>query len=265
MTIAVSPDGLPALVLNADYRPLSYYPLSLWSWQDAIKAVFLDRVNIVAEYEHSVSSPTFSMKLPSVVSLKTYIKPSRNPAFTRFNVFLRDRFQCQYCGTPEDLTFDHVVPRRCGGATTWENVVAACSPCNLRKGGMLPAQAKMWPLQKPYQPTVHDLHNNGKRVPAQLSARKLDGLPLLGCRTGALIDRLRGGPARRGRRQAPSTRLAITFHPAKDSPSTRSAALSQEGGTIALRASSRLPPVSPGSTAPQSVGPCHQAHSTPAW
>ena len=52
VTIAVSPDGLPALVLNADYRPLSYYPLSLWSWQDAIKAVFLDRVNIVAEYEH---------------------------------------------------------------------------------------------------------------------------------------------------------------------------------------------------------------------
>ena len=62
MTIAVSPDGLPALVLNADYRPLSYYPLSLWSWQDAIKAVFLDRVNIVAEYDHAVSSPSFSMR-----------------------------------------------------------------------------------------------------------------------------------------------------------------------------------------------------------
>ena len=54
MTIAVSPDALPALVLNADYRTLSYYPLSLWSWQDANKAVFLDRVNIVAEYEHGV-------------------------------------------------------------------------------------------------------------------------------------------------------------------------------------------------------------------
>ena len=131
VTVAVSPDGLPALVLNADYRPLSYYPLSLWSWQDAIKAVFLDRVNIVAEYEHAVSSPNFSMKLPSVVSLK----------------------------------FDHVVPRHRGGETTWENVVAACSPCNLRKGGMMPSQAKMWPLQKPYQPTVHDLHNNGRLFP----------------------------------------------------------------------------------------------------
>ena len=54
MNIHVSPSGYPALVLNADYRPLSYYPLSLWSWQDAIKAVFLDRVNIVSNYDRVV-------------------------------------------------------------------------------------------------------------------------------------------------------------------------------------------------------------------
>ena len=64
MTIAVSPDLSPTLVLNADFRPLSYYPLSLWSWQDAIKAVFLDRVTILAEYDRAVRSPTFSMRLP---------------------------------------------------------------------------------------------------------------------------------------------------------------------------------------------------------
>jgi 5-methylcytosine-specific restriction endonuclease McrA len=126
MTVHVSPDAHPALVLNADYRPLSYYPLSLWSWQDAIKAVFLDRVNIVSEYDLKVRSPSFEVRLPSVVSLKTYIKPSRHPAFTRFNVFLRDRFQCQYCGSPEDLTFDHLVPRSRGGHTTWANVITAC-------------------------------------------------------------------------------------------------------------------------------------------
>ncbi len=56
------PDNCPALVLNADHRPLSYYPLSLWSWQDAIKAVFLDRVNILAEYDRAVRSPSFEMK-----------------------------------------------------------------------------------------------------------------------------------------------------------------------------------------------------------
>lgn len=161
----VSPEACPALVLNADYRPLSYYPLSLWSWQDAIKAVFLDRVNIISEYDRAVSSPSFSMRLPSVVCLKTYVKPSRTPAFTRFNVFLRDRFTCQYCGSHEDLTFDHVIPRSKGGMTTWENVVAACSPCNLRKGDRLPQDIAMLPFQHPFAPTVQDLHQNGRLFP----------------------------------------------------------------------------------------------------
>ncbi|MGV3633808.1 MAG: HNH endonuclease, partial [Pseudorhodoplanes sp.] len=129
MNVHVAPGGFPALVLNADFRPLSYYPLSLWSWQDAIKAVFLERVNIVANYDRAVRSPSFEMKLPSVVSLKTFVKPSTHPAFTRFNVFLRDRFACQYCGARDDLTFDHLIPRSRGGLTTWDNVVAACSPC----------------------------------------------------------------------------------------------------------------------------------------
>jgi 5-methylcytosine-specific restriction endonuclease McrA len=165
LTIAVSPEAHPALVLNADYRPLSYYPLSLWSWQDAIKAVFLDRVNIVANYDFAVHSPSFEMALPSVVSLKSYIRPSRHPAFTRFNVFLRDRFECQYCGSENDLTFDHVVPRSKGGQTTWTNVCAACSPCNLAKGNKLPKQARMWPKQAPFVPTVEDLHRNGRKFP----------------------------------------------------------------------------------------------------
>ena len=161
----VPPEACPALVLNADFRPLSYYPLSLWSWQDAIKAVFLDRVNIVSEYDKCVRSPTFEMRLPSVVSLKTYVKPSRHPAFTRFNVFLRDRFSCQYCGSREELTFDHVIPRSKGGSTTWENVVAACSPCNLRKADKMPAEAAMFPAHHPFAPTVSDLHQNGRLFP----------------------------------------------------------------------------------------------------
>ena len=165
MTIAVSPQSLPALVLNADYRPLSYYPLSLWSWQDAIKAVFLDRVNIIAEYDHAVSSPSFSMKLPSVVCLKSYVQPSRYPAFTRFNVFLRDRFCCQYCGSPQNLTFDHVVPRRLGGKTTWENIITACAPCNMKKGGRTPEQARMPALVKPIRPTSWQLQQHGKGFP----------------------------------------------------------------------------------------------------
>jgi 5-methylcytosine-specific restriction endonuclease McrA len=104
-------------------------------------------------------------ELPSVVSLKTYVKPSTHPAFTRFNVFLRDRFSCQYCGSHDDLTFDHLLPRSRGGHTTWSNVVAACSPCNLRKGNLTPKESGMYPAQMPFQPTVYHLHRNGRLFP----------------------------------------------------------------------------------------------------
>ncbi len=63
------------------------------------------------------------------------------------------------------MTFDHVTPRSKGGMTTWENVVAACSTCNLRKSDRLPGEARMWPAHKPYQPTVNDLHQNGRMFP----------------------------------------------------------------------------------------------------
>jgi 5-methylcytosine-specific restriction endonuclease McrA len=88
----------PALVLNADFRPLSYFPLSIWPWQDAVKAVFADRVSVLSEYDAEVRSPSVAMRLPSVIALKDFVQTERRPAFTRFNVFLRDAFQCQYCG-----------------------------------------------------------------------------------------------------------------------------------------------------------------------
>ncbi len=162
---AAKPEACPALVLNADYRPLSYYPLSVWCWQDAIKAVFLERVNIVSNYDQKVHSPSFEMPLPSVVSLKSYIKPSRYPAFTRFNVFLRDKFECQYCTADADLTFDHLVPRSRGGRTTWTNVVTACAPCNLHKGSRLSKECGLYPAKMPIQPTVMELHTNGRHFP----------------------------------------------------------------------------------------------------
>jgi 5-methylcytosine-specific restriction endonuclease McrA len=162
---AKPPETFPALVLNADFRPLSYYPLSLWNWQDTVKAVFMDRVNIVSEYDRYVRSPSFEMRVPSVVSLKTYVKPALYPAFTRFNVFLRDRFTCQYCGAKDDLTFDHLVPRSRGGQTRWDNVTTACAPCNLAKGGKMPDKSGMKPTHMPYRPTVFELHRNGRLFP----------------------------------------------------------------------------------------------------
>ncbi|MFZ6763593.1 HNH endonuclease [Roseomonas sp. KE0001] len=160
--------GFPALVLNADFRPLSYYPLSLWSWQDAVKAVYLDRVSVLSEYETAVRSPNHTIRLPSVIALREYIPAARRPAFTRFNVFLRDGFSCVYCGqehpTPE-LTFDHVIPRSRGGRTSWENVVTACGPCNLRKGSKLPQEIRMFPRHTPRQPTSWELQDNGRMFP----------------------------------------------------------------------------------------------------
>lgn len=155
----------PALVLNADYRPMSYYPLSLWSWQDALKAVFLDRVTILGHYDREVRSPGRGFPLPSVISLKRFVPPAREAAFSRFNVFLRDGFRCQYCGAGHDLTFDHVVPRSRGGGTGWDNVVTACARCNIAKGGLLPREAGMHPRSQPRRPTVHELQEKGRRFP----------------------------------------------------------------------------------------------------
>ena len=165
MSISVPLEKCPALVLNSDFRPLSHYPLSLWCWQDSVKAVVLDRVNIVSNYSREIRSPSFQMYLPSVISLKTYIKPNRNPIFSRFNVFLRDKFSCQYCGSKRDLTFDHIVPKSHGGETTWDNIVTACSSCNVKKGGKLLKHSGMKPLNIPKIPTMADLDKCGRSFP----------------------------------------------------------------------------------------------------
>lgn len=155
----------PALVLNADYRPLSYFPLSLWPWQEAVKAAFLDRVTIIAEYDAVVRSPRTEIRIPSVVVLKEYVRPQKRVAFTRFNLFLRDEFCCQYCGERGDLTFDHVVPRSRGGITSWQNVVAACSPCNLRKGSKSLKHAGFTLRHPPRQPSSEEMQNMGRKFP----------------------------------------------------------------------------------------------------
>ncbi|MEM9430358.1 MAG: HNH endonuclease [Pseudomonadota bacterium] len=155
----------PALVLNADYRPLSYLPLSLWPWQEAVKAAFLDRVLVVAEYDAFVRSPTTEIRIPSVVVLRDYVRPAKTAAFTRFNLFLRDEFTCQYCGARGDMTFDHVLPRAKGGRTSWSNVVAACGPCNLRKGSKTLKQAGMSLRKRPLEPDPLLLQNIGRKFP----------------------------------------------------------------------------------------------------
>lgn len=155
-----------ALVLNADFRPLSYRPLSLWSWQDAVHAVILDRVSVVETYDRVIRSPSFEIQLPSVVALKDYQPLTRHAPMTRLRVYVRDNWTCCYCGKQfrtDELTFDHVLPRSRGGRTTWENVVTCCQACNLRKANRTPDEAHMALLRRPYRPTLAELNREGRR------------------------------------------------------------------------------------------------------
>jgi len=161
---SVQAGGYPALLLNADFQPMSYYPLSLLSWQHAVKGVLGGDYSVVAEYDRVVRSPSTRIALPSVVALRSFQRAPRRVAFTRFNLFLRDRFTCQYCGVPhvaKDLTFEHVVPRSRGGPTSWHNIVAACSPCNLKKGD----RTDMKPVRAPREPDWWELQSAARRFP----------------------------------------------------------------------------------------------------
>ena len=160
--------NLRTLVLNADLQPLSWAPLSVWSWQEAFVAVIQDRVIQVKAYDDVVvHSAARAFEVPAVVALKSYRK-RRKVAFTRYHVFLRDEFTCQYCGNrfeARDLTFDHVIPRAKGGASTWSNIVACCGQDNLRKGCRTPAEARMKLLRRPVEPTPMQLDAVARRVP----------------------------------------------------------------------------------------------------
>lgn len=166
MSNTTSLENCPALILNADFRPLSTFPLSIWPWQEAVKAIFRESVTVIAEYDRFIHSPTEEFKLPSVLALKEYVPLKTRPAFTRFNVFLRDVWHCQYCSEPyktHQLTFDHVIPRSRGGQTSWDNIVSACKPCNTRKGSKLPSECDMHPSVPPREPTIFELQETGRR------------------------------------------------------------------------------------------------------
>jgi len=172
--------SLQTLVLNADYRPLSYHPLSLWTWKDAVSALLMGRVNLVESYDRVVHSPTTALHVPSVVALKRYVSFNGRPAFTRYNIYLRDGFTCQYCAhrfQASDLTFDHVMPRSRGGLTQWNNVVAACSPCNLKKANLTPDEAGMPLIQDALEPSIRLLNLASQRIaPANVHHAWLDYL-----------------------------------------------------------------------------------------
>ena len=160
---------LRALVLNADFRPLSTWPLSVISAQAAIGALFRDRVTVVEEWDAVLHSPSLEIRVPKVVALRHFAPVSAAPKFCRRSLLLRDHYTCQYCGHPfpaNELTFDHVIPRERGGKTEWTNILMACVECNKRKRNSLPQYNArkghpLRPLKPPRQPTTAELLRAG--------------------------------------------------------------------------------------------------------
>jgi 5-methylcytosine-specific restriction endonuclease McrA len=182
------PDAYPALLLNADYAPISTYPLKTLSWRDALSAVMANRMDVVEEHDYEVySAKGKGWRLPSVVALRRYQSQNRAVSFTRMGIYVRDRFTCAYCGNKfsmRSLTFDHVVPSSKGGKTNWMNIVTACHSCNLKKGDKTPEEAKM-PLRfRPYTPTRARLNDIAKDFPPPLRRVHRSWLPYLGLEAG---------------------------------------------------------------------------------
>jgi 5-methylcytosine-specific restriction endonuclease McrA len=146
--------------MTVDLRTLvltqSYEPLKVVSWRRALTLLTLGKVEVLEEYAHDVRTSTIVIKAPAVVRLLRAFRRSKHPVkFSRVNIYARDGYACQYCGQAKritELTFDHVLPRHMGGRTEWTNIVTACQPCNLAKGGRTPAQAGMKLSTLPVQP-----------------------------------------------------------------------------------------------------------------
>lgn len=138
------------LVLNQDYRALA-----VCSIERAIILVHLHKAEMVASLPHRfIRSPRLRFPFPSIIRLKRYARvPYKRILLSRKNVIRRDGFCCQYCGTRDRLTIDHVMPKSRGGRDSWENLVAACVSCNSKKGNRTPDEANMPLLRKPFRPS----------------------------------------------------------------------------------------------------------------
>jgi 5-methylcytosine-specific restriction endonuclease McrA len=137
------------LVLNQNYEPLN-----ICNAKRAVILIIGGKAEVLQQNGHELHSPSVTFRLPSVIRLYGLVKkPRPQVKLTRREVFLRDNYTCQYCGTQtHDLTLDHVMPKSRGGPHTWENLVSACRACNHRKGGKTLAEARLRLRRPPFQP-----------------------------------------------------------------------------------------------------------------
>jgi 5-methylcytosine-specific restriction endonuclease McrA len=137
-----------ALVLNATYEPLAVV-----AGRRAAVLVMADKADPVDGSGAWLHAEHLAIEVPSVIKLRTVVKVTRNREIpiSRRGVFARDDHRCQYCGDRAE-TLDHVVPRSRGGTHTWENVVAACRPCNVRKADHLLTELRLRLEREPLRP-----------------------------------------------------------------------------------------------------------------
>lgn len=138
------------LVLNQDYNPLA-----ICSTQRAFLLVFLNKAELVSKTDGQfLRTVTQTFPKPAVIRILRYISvPYKGVELSRQNIFKRDGFSCQYCGTNGNLTLDHLIPRSMGGKSTWNNLVTACKTCNARKGNNLPEEVGFSLTRKPFKPS----------------------------------------------------------------------------------------------------------------
>lgn len=163
----LDPKQYPALVLNADFSPLSLFPLETWAMTDAIHAVVKERVIVVEEYGRIVRSAKIEMPIPAVIALRQYVGLERKAPYNRLNLFVRDHGSCSYCGlklSMDEMTVDHVLPRSRGGGTNYVNCTACCDRCNGQKGNRLPAEAGLGLRVRCHHPTLGELNRIARKL-----------------------------------------------------------------------------------------------------
>lgn len=142
---------MEVVVLN-----LNYDYLSTISWKRAITLVMSDKAEVLKNSNRIVNSPTEQWFIPAVIRLLRLVRSvyRRSVPLTRNNIFTRDSHTCQYCGSKDKLTLDHIIPKSRNGKQSWENLVVCCIECNVKKGNKTPNEAEMYLKCRPYKPTV---------------------------------------------------------------------------------------------------------------
>lgn len=146
---STDPTNVPVLVLNQNYEAINICRV-----RRAVILLIRGKAEVVENGRGELRAMNARVPIPSVVRLTQFVKrPRLQKRLTRFEVFNRDRYTCQYCGRETTgITLDHVIPKSRGGPHRWDNVVGCCFACNLRKAGHTPAEAGMRLLRAPLPP-----------------------------------------------------------------------------------------------------------------